>query len=273
MASIEKLGLATQEQTELLKLLNTGRGVILILAPQREHRLHTLRIMQMYLESQRRDIGVFGQLAQVPAGGIPHDVPVWMPDSWRDLPRVEMLPEVDDLIALQQALDAVHQGTLMIASMEGVDAGTFLQQAIREGMDPGELGGGLLAILTQHTIRKACPLCRVDLAPSFALEDAFEDSFGRLGFPFPGFYLREGRGCHTCQFTGYLSQVHVFEFLRVSSAVQEQLAEEATMELLDGRAMTEGMLPWEAKLYFRLKHGDIALKDAAVVLAEARHCR
>lgn len=271
MPSTEKLGLAAPEHTELLKLLNTGRGLVLVVGPDAEHRLQTLRILEMYLQSQRREISTAGAVAATTSGSS-HPMPPWVLESWRDQARVEVAPEITTFQELEALLRSARQATLLLASTGGVDGGTYLAQAVEAGIDPALLGEGILAILTQHSIKKNCPLCRVDLAPSFSLEELFESSFGRLGFPFPGFYLREGRGCHTCDFTGYLGLAHVFEFMRMSPAVQEQLGEEANTVVIDGRAMTEGMLPWEAKLYFRLKHGDIALNDAAAALAAARQC-
>ena len=279
MASIEKLGLATQEQTVLMELLNRQHGLFLVVGLNREERLSTLRTLQIHLEAQRREIAPFnaGEIlceslfseGADPVGALSRSVSATAVLGLTKAP-VALIPEIEDIATLELACEQGGSGALVLGTIEGSDGAAVISSLLAQGADPTLISQNLLGVITQHAIRKACPLCRVDLAPSFQLEAAFEASFGQIGFPFPGFNLREGRGCHTCDFTGYLGSTMVYEFLHLTNLVREQVLEDPTLEKIDSKAMEEGMLPWEAKLFFRLKHGDIALRDAICVLERAQ---
>ncbi|MEO7993511.1 MAG: hypothetical protein ABI743_03860 [bacterium] len=277
MGSIEKLGLATQEQTALIDLLDRHHGVIVLVGPNRDARLATLRTLQLHLEAHRRDIAPLSQsklmvehltaTATAEIGQRVSATPSWTTTavSGHGTPVV-LIPDLEDPLMLELACNHGQQGTLVLVTMPEVDGAHLLMECADDGVDREALANGLLAVITQHTVPKACPLCRIDLAPSFALEESFEQTFGALGFPFPGFQLREGRGCHTCDFTGTFGTIQVYEFLYLSRAVKDQVIEDPRLELIDTRAMEEGMLSWESKLYFRLKRGDVSLKAAMDVL-------
>ena len=262
MASLDKLGLAAKEITILKQLLHSESGLILLVGSDSAARENTLRSIAGVLERE----GV-GAAAGPHGGGFPDPVHLYESADHDELSESHAfgryateITTIDELEALcEQSLN----GGVMVAVTEGRDGAEVLSRFLRRGADVDLVSEAVQALVTVHTLPKTCPLCRVDLAPSFELEQLFEQSFGALGFPFPGFHLQEGRGCHTCDFTGYLGLIVIYELLRVTEKISESCHHNSSADEFDELAMEEQMLPWEAKLYFRLKHGDVALTDAA----------
>lgn len=278
MVTLEKLGLAASEQTALREALDHKAGVIIVQSLASEARLGTLRVLQMHLENQRRDIHPFEparslfslEMVEALAGDAFAAAPQrsrWPLSLELSAPwPVQLLAECPDALTLTEAFELAVQGHLVLATWQSGDGAMTLNSLIESGVDAQLLAEGLLAVLTQHTLPKVCPLCRVELAPSFEMEETFEQTFGALAFPFPGFSFRQGRGCATCNQRGTLGHVQVFEYLPMSPALADQIQSVHYAERLDSVAMSEGMLPWEAKLYFRIKHGDVSLDDAVAAL-------
>ncbi|HYE77017.1 MAG TPA: ATPase, T2SS/T4P/T4SS family, partial [bacterium] len=159
MASIEKLGLATQEQTVLLDLLNHQHGLLIVVGEDAELRQVTLRTLQTYLESQHRQVAPFqpGTLicAEVlqAVGAVEESRPAPTVNYARSLPHftparpaVAVLPVIEDLGTLELACEQGLTGALVLATLEGVDGAGALAQLVHQGADAQLLAQSTLGV-------------------------------------------------------------------------------------------------------------------------------
>ena len=107
------------------------------------------------------------------------------------------------------------------------------------GVPPFLLTATLEAILAQRLVRKICKECREQTMPSTDLlaqlsltpDDVIDKKFYR------------GRGCATCNNTGFKGRSGLFEFLPMNDQLRELINQGASTEKIRDLAMRTGMIP------------------------------
>jgi type IV pilus assembly protein PilB len=85
---------------------------------------------------------------------------------------------------------------------------------------PGYLvASSVVAILAQRLVRTICPKCRARHTPSAAI---IKES-GLTEEELEGATFMRGKGCNSCQKTGYRGRVGIYEMLIVDSKVREMI--------------------------------------------------
>jgi type IV pilus assembly protein PilB len=82
------------------------------------------------------------------------------------------------------------------------------------------------AVLAQRLVRKVCVNCRVSYTP----EDRVLRRFGLSRDELSGFTLWRGRGCGSCNFTGYRGRVGLYELLVPSGDIRDAILQKRTAQ-------------------------------------------
>jgi type IV pilus assembly protein PilB len=95
-----------------------------------------------------------------------------------------------------------------------------------------------MAVLAQRLVRTACKKCRTPFEPTESQLSLLNISPHDLGDKV--FYY--GRGCPTCNDTGYKGRKGIFELLAISDAVRNLINERAPTVVIRQKAVEEGMV-------------------------------
>ena len=94
-----------------------------------------------------------------------------------------------------------------------------------------------MAILAQRLIRTVCPKCKVRYTPP---ENILNDA-GFTPEMLEGATFMKGKGCNTCQKTGYKGRIGIHEVLTIDGKIREMIFANASTTDLRKRAISGGM--------------------------------
>lgn len=156
----------------------------------------------------------------------------------RQDPNIIMVGEVRDSETADIAIRAALTGHLVLSTLHTNDAAGALTRLIDMEVEPYLIASSVLGVLAQRLLRKVCVHCR---EPHDADADLFA---GYRCVPPKGvtkITVYRAVGCPKCNGTGYLGRFPIFEFLRVTPAVQELITAGGSLADIRGLAVAEGM--------------------------------
>jgi type IV pilus assembly protein PilB len=148
-----------------------------------------------------------------------------------------MVGETRDLETAQIAIQASLTGHLVVTTLHTNDAPGAVTRLVDMGVEPFLLSASLEGVLGQRLIRKICPNCRTPYEPT-------ETVLGQLGLsPHEigdrAFYY--GKGCDTCNNTGYKGRKGIYELLDISDPLRQMINERTPSVVLKQKAIELGM--------------------------------
>ena len=156
----------------------------------------------------------------------------------RQDPDVIMLGEIRDRETAATAVQAALTGHLMISTLHTNDAVGAVQRLADLGIDNFKIAGSLLGSVAQRLLRRICPHCRHEAAPSEAMLAAL-DPKGRVP---AGTKFHKGEGCRKCLGTGYSGRLPIFEIMALSEALIREVERGVSHSRLRETAIAEGMV-------------------------------
>ncbi len=149
----------------------------------------------------------------------------------RQDPDVIMVGEIRDHETAEIAARAALTGHLVLATLHTNDAVGAFPRLQELEVEPFLIGSAVLGVMAQRLVRRICPSCKTeDKEVSPAERAAFA---ARLGVPpdFVTFFC--GKGCNTCNFTGYRGRQPVFELIRMDPLLRAAILGNSRAALLD----------------------------------------
>lgn len=156
----------------------------------------------------------------------------------RQDPDVIMVGEVRDLETAQIAIQASLTGHLVLSTLHTNDAPGAVTRLIDMGVEPFLISSTLMGVLGQRLVRKVCKNCCTPFEPTESQLELLNLSPHDLGDKV--FYY--GRGCSTCNDTGYKGRKGIYELLIVNDAIRLLITERAPTVVLRQKAVEMGMV-------------------------------
>jgi type IV pilus assembly protein PilB len=157
----------------------------------------------------------------------------------RQDPDIIMVGEMRDLETAQISIQASLTGHLVLSTLHTNDATGAVTRLIDMGVEPFLISSTLMAVLAQRLVRTICKNCRTPFEPTeeqLSLLNLSAHDLGDKAFQY-------GRGCSTCNDTGYKGRKGIFELLIISEAVRLLINERAPTIVLRQKAIELGMVP------------------------------
>jgi type IV pilus assembly protein PilB len=149
-----------------------------------------------------------------------------------------MIGETRDLETAQIAIQASLTGHLVFTTLHTNDAPGAVTRLIDMGVEPFLISATLEAVLGQRLLRSICPNCRTAYKPNDSLLAQLEISKRDIGER-QFFY---GKGCDTCNQTGYKGRKGIYELMKITDPVRELINERAPTVVLKQKAVELGMV-------------------------------
>ncbi|WP_394211705.1 GspE/PulE family protein [Enterovibrio calviensis] len=182
----------------------------------------------------------------------------------RQDPDIILVGEMRDLETVEIGLRAALTGHLVLSTLHTNNA---IDSALRllDMEAPGYLvASAVRTVLAQRLIRRICPDCKVP----HATEDMEKMwlSVTQLDMVNQGFY--KGRGCQSCNFTGYKGRIGVFELLEITPDLMDALRANDTQAFAMLAEQQPGYKPLVHCALEFAKQGQTSLEEA-MKLSEA----
>ncbi len=175
----------------------------------------------------------------------------------RQDPDIIMVGEMRDLETAQISIQASLTGHLVLSTLHTNDATGAVTRLIDMGVEPFLISSTLMAVLAQRLVRTICKNCRTPFEPTedqLALLNLSPHDLGDKVFHY-------GRGCSTCNDTGYKGRKGIFELLVISEAVRVLINERAPTVVLRQKAIELGMVPLREDGLRGIFEGDTTIEE------------
>ncbi len=137
----------------------------------------------------------------------------------RQDPDIIMVGEMRDQETVEIGLRGALTGHLVLSTLHTNDAVTSAMRLIDMGAPAYLVASSLRAILAQRLVRRICQNCKVDKAP-----DPQERAWIKyLSKKEPAEHYYVGKGCNSCNHTGYRGRIGVFELLEMNESLMDAL--------------------------------------------------
>lgn len=156
----------------------------------------------------------------------------------RQDPDIIMVGEIRDLETAQIAVQASLTGHLVMSTLHTNDAPGAVTRLIDMGLEPFLISSSLTCVLAQRLVRTICKNCRTTFEPTeeqLSLLNLSPHDLGDKVFHY-------GRGCATCNDTGYKGRKGIFELLTVSEPIRSLINERSPTVVVRQKAVELGMV-------------------------------
>jgi len=155
----------------------------------------------------------------------------------RQDPDVMMIGEIRDLETAEIAVQAALTGHLVFSTLHTNDAAGAVMRLVDMNVAPYLLSSTLEGVLGQRLVRTCCPDCKQAYEPDDETLERLDMKREEIGGR--PFYF--GKGCKTCNGTGYKGRRGVFEYLRMSGPLRELVNNKAPTLIIREKARELGM--------------------------------
>ncbi len=144
----------------------------------------------------------------------------------RQDPDIIVIGEIRDRFSADVAVQSALTGHKVFATFHTEDSVGALVRLINMEIETSLIASTISSILAQRLVRKVCPNCRLQYMP----DERVLRRFGLKQEELQDFTLYRGKGCSTCNFTGYKSRVGIYELLIPNGDVRDAIIEKRTMQ-------------------------------------------
>ena len=155
----------------------------------------------------------------------------------RQDPDVMMIGEIRDLETAEIAVQAALTGHFVFSTLHTNDAAGAVMRLVDMNVAPYLLSSTLEGVLGQRLVRTCCKECKQGYDPDDETLERIEMTRDQIG----GRQFFFGKGCKTCNGTGYKGRRGVFEYLRMSPPLRELVNERAPTLIIREKARELGM--------------------------------
>jgi type IV pilus assembly protein PilB len=156
----------------------------------------------------------------------------------RQDPDIILVGEIRDLETAEIAIQASLTGHMVFSTLHTNDAPATVTRLRDMGIPPFLITATVEAVLAQRLVRRVCSNCKEPSVPSSEmladLDLSPADIAGRT------FY--RGRGCDTCNNSGYKGRVGLFELMIMNDDLRDMIMNGASRDDLRDRARGYGMI-------------------------------
>ena len=175
----------------------------------------------------------------------------------RQDPDIIMVGEMRDLETAQIAIQASLTGHLVLSTLHTNDAPGAVTRLVDMGTEPFLVSSTLMAVLAQRLVRRVCKNCRTPFEPTEQQLELLNLSPHDLGDKV--FYY--GRGCSTCNDTGYKGRKGIYELLVCGDTVRTMITERAPTVVLRQKAVELGMVTLREDGLRSIFDGDTTIEE------------
>lgn len=153
----------------------------------------------------------------------------------RQDPDVIMVGEIRDRETAEIAIQASLTGHLVFSTIHTNDAPGAVTRLVDMQVEPFLVASSLLAVLAQRLVRTICSHCKEAYVPT--AEELTEIGLSRDDVK----QLYRGKGCDSCQHTGYRGRIGIFELMVINDEVRAAIMNNSDASTIKTIARENGM--------------------------------
>ncbi len=246
LTSLGDLGLAPAIERDWRELIERPHGIILVTGPTGSGKTTTLYASLTAInkldtnivtveDPVEFDFPVINQVQVNPKAGLTFSSA--LRSILRQDPNVIMVGEIRDRETAQIAVRAALTGHLVLSTLHTNDATSAPTRLIDMGVEPYLVASALSGVLAQRLVRRNCSRCSepVELDPDRYPPEVVER------IERSGAVVHQGKGCRSCNQTGYHGRVALHELMPVNDEIERAIVRQLPAAEIRGIARRRAM--------------------------------
>jgi type IV pilus assembly protein PilB len=156
----------------------------------------------------------------------------------RQDPNIILVGEIRDFETAEIGVKAALTGHLVLSTLHTNDAPSTISRLMNMGIEPFLVATSVNLICAQRLVRRICAGCKepLQIQPQALIDAGFspEDANRVL--------IQHGRGCGTCNNTGYKGRVGLYEVMEITDDLRELILVGASALELKKKSLETGMI-------------------------------
>lgn len=175
----------------------------------------------------------------------------------RQDPNIILVGEIRDFETAEIAIKAALTGHLVLSTLHTNDAPSTISRLMNMGIEPFLVATSVHLICAQRLIRRVCKDCKEEVStpPQTLIEAGFSPTEAKKVSTY------RGKGCPTCNGTGYKGRVGLYEVMEINDDVRELVLIGASSLELKKKAVENGMITLRASGLQKLREGITTLEE------------
>ncbi|BDG46294.1 ATPase, T2SS/T4P/T4SS family [Parageobacillus sp. KH3-4] len=261
---IHKLGFNQLNLQRFIELIERPNGIVLITGPTGAGKSSTLYAALNHLNSDEVNIITIEDPVEYQIEGVNQiqvnpNVGLTFAQGLRSIlrqdPNIIMVGEIRDREAAEVAIRASLTGHLVLSTLHTNDALSTITRLIDMGIEPFLVATSLAGVVSQRLVRRVCRDCQEEQEPT----KREIEIFARRGMKIDK--LVRGRGCPTCNMTGYKGRIAIHELLVMTDEMRRVILNKEPFSKLRELAIKNRMI-------FLIDDGLLKVKQGLTTLEE-----
>ncbi len=173
----------------------------------------------------------------------------------RQDPNIVMVGEIRDTETAEIAVRASLTGHLVLSTLHTNDAISTISRLRDMGVEPYLIASSLIGVVAQRLVRKICTDCKETYKPS-EQEAIMLRSLGLMAEQ-----LHRGRGCGSCNSTGYRGRIAIHEVLSIDDHLRQLITNTASVEELRMAAKERGLVQLMEDGFLKVSQGITTMQE------------
>lgn len=225
-SDVDKLGFTPDNETLFRQMISRPNGIVLITGPTGSGKSSTLFAALSNLNDEGVNIitvedPVEYQLTGVSQIQVKEEIGLTFAAGLRSIlrqdPDIVMIGEIRDFETAQIAVRASLTGHLVLSTLHTNSAVESISRLQDMGIEPFLLSSSLAGVLAQRLVRKICRDCVQTVAATEREKEIFQQNGLQADM------VNRGRGCPTCNHTGYRGRLAIHELLPIDRELKNYI--------------------------------------------------
>ncbi|MGA7079217.1 MAG: type IV-A pilus assembly ATPase PilB [Terriglobales bacterium] len=177
----------------------------------------------------------------------------------RQDPNTILVGEIRDFETAEIAIKAALTGHLVLSTLHTNGAPETITRLMNMGIEPFLVATSVHLICAQRLIRRICKDCSepVEMPPQALIDEGFTPEEAKT------VQVMKGKGCATCNKTGYKGRTGLYEVMEVDDEIRELVLVGASAVELKKKAIERGMITLRRSGLIKVAAGWTTLEEVA----------
>jgi type IV pilus assembly protein PilB len=175
----------------------------------------------------------------------------------RQDPNIILVGEIRDFETAEIAVKAALTGHLVLSTLHTNDAPSTISRLMNMGIEPFLVATSVNLICAQRLVRRICSNCKepLELPPQALLDAGFSEEEAKT------VTIYQGKGCSTCNKSGYKGRVGLYEVMEITDELRELILVGASALELKKKALDAGMISLRRSGLIKVTGGQTTLDE------------
>ncbi|HEY4423443.1 MAG TPA: type IV-A pilus assembly ATPase PilB [Pyrinomonadaceae bacterium] len=266
MLDMTKLGFEPESLTKFKRNISKPYGMVLVTGPTGSGKTNTLYSALQSLNTVETNIMTAEDPVEFNLAGINQvqmkeqiglNFAAALRSFLRQDPNIVLVGEIRDFETAEIAIKAALTGHLVLSTLHTNDAPSTISRLMNMGIEPFLVATSVNLIQAQRLIRRVCKDCKQ------------EHSIPTEAFIEVGFTIEEaktlktfkGKGCATCNNTGYKGRIGLYEVMEITDELRELILIGASALELRKKAVDDGMITLRESGLHKIRAGVTTIEE------------